>query len=297
MSLQQLLLEQRRVVRHGQLVALGVAPRSIRRHMQMGEWLRLLHGVYAVPPFEEPMEVVECRGALLYGGADAAISHLTRLRLAGIPVPPDEPLHIDVPRERGVRSTSGLRVHCVRTVVLGLERPHGLRVVPLPVALAQAWRDAATTPDRHALVCAAIEPGLVSAAEVAAAAGPSLLRRRELIATAGMVEAGCHSPIEIDYLRDVERRFRLPAGRRQARVFTLSGDEFRVDVLYEAERVIVELDGQWHRTDPAQRRADERRDALLSAAGYQVLRFTWEDVRRRPGWVAACVRDALAGAA
>ena len=38
---------------------------------------------------------------------------------------------------------------------------------------------------------------------------------------------------------------------------------------------------------------DRRRDAELSRLGYVVLRFTYEDVLRRPGWVLEVVRDTL----
>ncbi|SHM20589.1 endonuclease domain-containing protein [Cryptosporangium aurantiacum] len=51
----------------------------------------------------------------------------------------------------------------------------------------------------------------------------------------------------------------------------------RVDVLWEAERTVVEIDGpeHWQRVHYA---ADRRRDVLLQTAGYAVLRFTNDQV-------------------
>lgn len=50
-----------------------------------------------------------------------------------------------------------------------------------------------------------------------------------------------------------------------------------VDPLCEEARVAVELDGVQHLNDPAARRRDRRKDALLQENGYFVLRFLAED--------------------
>ncbi|GGT23556.1 hypothetical protein GCM10010176_080180 [Nonomuraea spiralis] len=47
----------------------------------------------------------------------------------------------------------------------------------------------------------------------------------------------------------------------------------RVDLLWESERCVVEIDGPDHRT-PAKFAADRQRDVLLQLDGYAVLRFT-----------------------
>lgn len=66
-----------------------------------------------------------------------------------------------------------------------------------------------------------------------------------------------------------------------------------VDFLWEAARLVVEVDGRdTHHT----RRAfedDRDRDSLLAAHGYLTLRFTWRDVTRRAPVVAQRVRRVL----
>jgi very-short-patch-repair endonuclease len=57
---------------------------------------------------------------------------------------------------------------------------------------------------------------------------------------------------------------------------------FEVDFLWAAERVVVEVDGhQFH----GQRRAfesDRRRDQILAARGYRVMRITWRQLQDEP---------------
>jgi very-short-patch-repair endonuclease len=57
---------------------------------------------------------------------------------------------------------------------------------------------------------------------------------------------------------------------------------YRVDFLYEAERLIVEVDGyRFHRTK--QRFVhDRRRRAELVARGYEIFPVTWGDLVDRP---------------
>lgn len=71
----------------------------------------------------------------------------------------------------------------------------------------------------------------------------------------------------------------------------------RVDIAYPSARVIVELDGRrWH-GHREQFERDRRRDNAAQLAGWVVLRFTWEQVRRRPEYVRSTVRTALRRAA
>ena len=63
---------------------------------------------------------------------------------------------------------------------------------------------------------------------------------------------------------------------------------FLVDFCWPEERLIVETDGRRHRTRAAFER-DRARDALLTAAGWRVMRFTARQVRGDPLTVAARV--------
>ncbi len=67
----------------------------------------------------------------------------------------------------------------------------------------------------------------------------------------------------------------------------------RVDLAYPSAQVIVEGDSlKWHGT-PEAFQADRQRDNLAQLAGWVILRFTWEDITKRPAYVVATVRQAL----
>lgn len=76
------------------------------------------------------------------------------------------------------------------------------------------------------------------------------------------------------------------AFRRQAVV-----GEYIVDFVAPQSRLIVEVDGGYHRRRAA---ADARRDRKLARLGYRVLRLQAELVQQQPGEAVALVRAALA---
>jgi hypothetical protein len=88
----------------------------------------------------------------------------------------------------------------------------------------------------------------------------------------------------------------LPAPIQQA-VIRLDGRFVaRVDFLWPAARLVVEVDGL-AKYDAAGTLQDEKaRQNRLVAAGYTVLRFTWQDIRMRPDSVVRQVTAALARA-
>ncbi|HET9152714.1 MAG TPA: DUF559 domain-containing protein [Solirubrobacterales bacterium] len=58
----------------------------------------------------------------------------------------------------------------------------------------------------------------------------------------------------------------------------IEGERFLVDFLWERERVIVETDGRETHETPTAFQDDRRRDQFLAAAGYRVLRVTWNQI-------------------
>ena len=59
-------------------------------------------------------------------------------------------------------------------------------------------------------------------------------------------------------------------------------------------RVVIELDGFAYHSDRADYRRDRRRTNALTALGYRVLRFSWEDVVGDAGSVVDRVREVMA---
>jgi len=103
--------------------------------------------------------------------------------------------------------------------------------------------------------------------------------------------AGCHSPLELRYFRDVERRHGLPRGVRQ-RARSRRGGRWYDDVSYDEFRTVVELDGRV--AHPEDRRwRDMARDNAGVASGRSVLRYGPADVTVRPCAVASQVAAVL----
>jgi very-short-patch-repair endonuclease len=67
----------------------------------------------------------------------------------------------------------------------------------------------------------------------------------------------------------------------------------RVDALWLKERVAVELDGVAGHAGWAQIRRDREREMALRALGFQVARYTWNQVTGRPAEVVADLRRLL----
>ncbi|MGI3783747.1 MAG: type IV toxin-antitoxin system AbiEi family antitoxin domain-containing protein [Janthinobacterium lividum] len=92
------------------------------------------------------------------------------------------------------------------------------------------------------------------------------------------VDEGAESPLELRYLRDVERPHRLPRGRRQKP----SADQPALrDVLYEAYAFIVELDGRKGHEGEGRFR-DMRRDNAALLARLSTVRYGFGDVAGSP---------------
>ena len=68
------------------------------------------------------------------------------------------------------------------------------------------------------------------------------------------------------------------------------GRVLRVDVCFEAERLVVEADGRRYHPDPG---VDRRTDNRLAAEGWRVLRLSWDDVVQDHRATVALVRKAL----
>ena len=112
---------------------------------------------------------------------------------------------------------------------------------------------------------------------VAALAGRGRARwRRDISEGIAEVPAGVHSPLELRYLRHVERGHGLPRGDRQVAVIRGVSRQY-IDVRYSDYGVVVELDGVLaHSAD--NRNRDARRDNANALDGYRTLRYGWAAV-------------------
>ena len=85
----------------------------------------------------------------------------------------------------------------------------------------------------------------------------------------------------------------LPQPQCQYSVRRADGRVAFLDFAYPDAHLGIELDGHaWHST-ARQRQRDHERQNQVVVADWTILRFTYEDVTRRPEYVARLVRHAL----
>jgi very-short-patch-repair endonuclease len=77
-------------------------------------------------------------------------------------------------------------------------------------------------------------------------------------------------------------------------VVVTAGGTFELDFGLVDHKLDIEVDGWAHHGSRAAFERDRERDAYLAGVGWQVLRFTWYQVRFRREWVAARISDAVA---
>ena len=282
----QLAHDQHGVVSLAQLVALGFSARTIQRLARRGLLHRRYPGVYAVG---HTRLTVEGRwlAATLACGPGATLSHgeaagdLRRVG-AGAIHGTAEMFH----------RLPGIRVH-----LDALPDAHRRRVDAIPM----------TTVERTIADCAASEPlqrvrtlaenamrrEIVDFAILRAIAAdrfgrPGAPALRRLIAELDDVAPRTHAGLEQRFL-ELIRTAGLPAPAVNTIV-----EGFEVDFCWSPQRLIVETDGWAFHRGRRSFEADRRKDAVLIAAGWTVLRITDERLTTNPAGVLAQLHTLLA---
>lgn len=285
-----------------------------RKRMRGSDLVVPFRGVRAVAggpadPAEAPEEAlrIRCRAALLTVCQGAVISSVTAARIWPLPMPaaaPDEPLHISAfgpdhaPRRRGVAG------HQIRDQEVGTQYRFGIAVTDpaslfchLGVALSLfdlvAVGDALIRSPRFApgdrpyTTLEALSErvtwyrgrGKRRARAALALVRPGAESRPETLVRLELVSAGLPEPSLNVEIYDADGRFLA-----------------RGDLVYKKWRIIVEYDGDHHRTDPDQYSRDLARVDDLTAAGWRVIRVAKGSFFRDRQDVVRRVRAALVAA-
>ncbi len=256
-----------------------------------------------------PALLARCVALAVALGGDPIFTHLTAARLWPVPLPPDlveEDLHVGVvpparpPRRRGVHAHKLLDPRAL------VGRRHGCRIIDpatmfcqlagvLPLADLIAVGDALvqvpvyphplddrpwlTPPELAERVALFRGRGKVAAARAIGRVRPGVESRPESLVRVAVVDAGLPEP-EVNVS------------------ITGSRGEFlgRADLVYRRWRVIVEYDGDQHRTDTRQFDRDVRRLERFAAHGWTVVRITGRAFFGDRAATVARVRHALIAA-
>lgn len=248
----------------------------------------------STPGAATPQDLAAFLHVLQLGGARAALSHEVAAELLGIELlEPVVTKRLTVPRNRSRLTVPGWAVVRADIPADELVRQDGLRITAPVRTVADLTR---ALPAGEALVAAdsalrlglADHDGLLRRLGTAQGRGAARLRQ-----VARHLDASSGSVLE-SLLRWTFVEAGLPAPRTQYRILDQDGELVaRVDFCWPEHRLVVEADGYAFHSDRAAYRRDRERTNALVRLGWNVLRFTWEDVRGRPEHVVAVVRECL----
>lgn len=276
------------MVQRRQLDALGISRGSIASRVASGCLYRRFPGVFSVgyPRDDWPARLA---GALLYLRQDCVISHRAAACLWGL-APEPELVQVTV-IGRQVESRPGLRLHRVAGLDIRDVRIRDGFPVTSP---ARALIDFASEADEAELVRALAEgrvAGLIKDTDLTAASARCPRRsgtaRLNLVIRQEVGRAPTRSHAE-RLLLSVVRRADLPEPMVNVRLLG-----FEVDFLWREARLVVEMDGFAAHGHRGAFEKDRRRDQVLIAAGYRVIRVTWRQLCEEPVAVAARIAQAL----
>jgi very-short-patch-repair endonuclease len=261
-------------VRREQLLGIGLGPAAIAYRQRVGRLHRVYAGVYAVGAVPT-LPIPRAAAAVLACGAGAALSHFSALCLWGWHKPWDVPYHVTV---RSNHTRPGIRVH--RSTALAREdvRRHlGIRVTsPARTVLDVAPR--LSGPALRRVVREARLSRYMRQSELADVVArfprhPGAVRLKPFIEAPS---APTRSEFEDAFLVFCHDHG-LPRPRTNVRI---AGH--LVDAVFDAERLIVELDGYEFHGGRDSFETDRDRDADTLAAGHATVRITWERMIKRP---------------
>ena len=280
-----------------QAQAAGATPKVVERRLLAGRWRAVAPGVYSLPGIP-PSWRRNLMAAGLAAGPAAVVSHEAAAALHGMATFSPGAVVVTLPhgdhqrlRSARLRQSTDLRPHhctevdglrvttVARTLVDLAASVHPVRLRDAVDGVLAGRRcslgdvrrclDEVRRPGKRGVrrldvVLSTREPGRVAAAT-------TLERRLKHV----LAEGGLPTPVrehELPWCRDTPGR---------------------VDFAYPGQRVIVEADGRrWH-TRERDFEVDRRRDREAQLAGWDVYRFTWDDLRARPDDVVTTVRRAL----
>jgi len=290
---------QRGVISVHQLHRLGVSEDRIDSWVRHGRIHRVFRGVYLVGP-RRIDNLGHIQAAALAAGPEAVVSHRSAAFLLGIGERSPRVVDVNVPRQGG-RKIDGIKVHRVpypgRSELVNVDGIVCTNVARTVVDLAGTYGEDGL---RGTLERAATRRVLdLAAIDAVLAAGPKrrgapCLRRviaqwRPVAETAKF--ATVRSLFEAKLL-PLLAAANLPLPRLNAPVRTAERI-LEVDLLWDAERFVVEADSRRHHGTEVAFERDRKRDRELMAVHYAVLRVTWREVEHEPDAVFAVVRREL----
>jgi hypothetical protein len=253
------------------LLKLGLGEQAIYYKLTHGVLHQEHRGVYSVGrPAKTALQ--RASAATLACGERAVLSHQSALALWGFLTWPWL-MHVTTSADRRPR---GIVVHLSRTLTPADVRTHQeIRVTTLARGLLDC---APALPRLTRTVNDALRSPHTTRAQLAAVVQrcPTHPGAKLLLPFVVSKSGPTRSEFE-DRFRPFCRKYNFPEP-----LINVMLHGYEVDALFPAERVIIELDGWDFHNDRQAFERDRNRDADLVAAGFVVVRITWERLVERP---------------
>lgn len=274
--------------------ASGLSRSAWYRSLQAGTLIPFHPGVARLPGTADTAEQRIVAGVLALG-TPAVASHRSAALLWGIPRPADDPVDVITLDERRDLRLDGVVIHRPRDRLrLAPQRRFGIACTNIlrtlldlgavdPAAVCDAVGHVLST---RLATLDAIETAIIEHAQCGRSGVVAL---RDAVDRWSVDSKPADSLLE-STMRRLIRRYALPAVEFHPVI-----EGFEVDFRIIHAPVIIECDGwTFHGLQRSTFERDRRRDAVLTAAGWIVLRFTYRTITTRPSWTAARIREATA---
>jgi predicted transcriptional regulator of viral defense system len=291
----QFLAENAGVITRSEVLALGMKPATLARRVQTGHLVAVGKGLYVQPGVmaAERTTLLAATHAL-----DAIASHQSAARLHELDGVGSSNITVTVP-VRKCNRFGPVIVHQLTdleegdvTVIRGIPTTDPKRTIIDLAAVIGSTRLATILDEAHRRRLTSYEEVAVLLESLARRGKPGVTKLRSVLKPRLEGFVVSESALETR-LHALISRAGLPPPTAQFRPPWLKSVNGRVDLAYVDERLIVEGDSRrWHGT-PESFQADRHRDNLAQLAGWRILRFTWEDITRRPSYVVDSIRQAL----
>jgi very-short-patch-repair endonuclease len=277
---------QDNVISREQLLAAGLGRGAIAHRLKAGLIQRLHRTVYLLGA-APPTVIGRARAASLACGEDAVVSHRSAAELLGLLPESGGDVEVTVPG-RNVAPRAGIRRHRVAHLPReDVRKMRGLSVTSVARTICDlAATESHDTVERawqEALYRRIVTPGALAA----------VLKREPARRGAPVIRALIRDP-------------RLTRSQRERLLLRLIGQAqlpkpvtnvrlhgYLVDVVWPDQRLIVEFDGWQGHGHRLAFETDRKRDQILVAAGYRVLRITDRQLLEEPVAVVARIAQAL----
>lgn len=279
-----------------QLLSAGVPSSTIGTWAARQQLIVVHRGVYALPASELTIRATARAAVLALGDVPAVASYQLAANVHGLGVRAlGTPAHVTIPTALHRPSRRALVIHQADLRNGEVKEVEGLRVTIVPRTLG----DLLCGDDRLSAVWAceaALRRQLITDADLKEVVRRCAGRRHATRSRhwRALVDVRSESPLETA-IRLLLLDAGLPSPVPQHPVRSSDGRLLaRLDLAWPDRRIGLEADGKEPHGQPRPIYTDRwRANALV---GWQLIRFTWHDVLRRPAYIAATVRAHLCAA-